>query len=511
MKQAYKAPFFQSWKGLCAGFMVWACLVAAGSGYAVTINFDSSIADGTVLKDASGDNLDGEVRFGVFWNQNSANPIFLDEAAVGSIWSTNSASQRFSALQSRFLSLTSSAIAVTNGTFNFTGLADNAYDTGILDANDDPILVDMRDAAIFAFVVDSFSAPTALAVFFSDIYAVVGNENNTQGSDTLWDLTFNSVDDGDGWGGRVPTARTVIGTTDGTPISSVQLEALSGTGGAAITSTGTLVPLSTIYGTPSSVQIISISGTGLTDNITATAPTGVQVSSDGTDYASTAIFVQSGGSVSGSLRVRLAATAPVSGAYDSQNIVLSSGAINVNVTTAASGNSVAAKALTISGLTAANKDFDGTTAVTVSGTPTFVGLANGETYSVNGSVTWAFPDTTVGNNKPLSRTGSYSAPSGNYSVTQPTLTASIRALPTLRLLTIGTPVFADGKTTVTHAFAGNTNATYQFEYKSALTEAWQTHPVVVNAGSNFSVTFTNTGVNSTNEWKNKMFFRVKNS
>jgi hypothetical protein len=195
-----------------------------------------------------------------------------------------------------------------------------------------------------------------------------------------------------------------------------------------------------------------------------------------------------------------------------QNIVLSStGASSVNLTTAASGNSVAAKGLTITGLTAASKDFDGTSAATVSGNPRFEGLANGETYSVNGLVTWAFPDTTVGNNKQLSRTGSYSAPSGNYSVTQPTLTASIRALPTLRLLTIGTPAFASGNTTVTHTFAGNTNASYQFEYKSALTEAWQTHPVVVNAGSNFSVTFTNTGVNSTNEWKNKMFFRVKNS
>jgi hypothetical protein len=208
----------------------------------------------------------------------------------------------------------------------------------------------------------------------------------------------------------------------------------------------------------------------------------------------------------------LAAAAPVSGSYDSQNIVISSsGASNVIVTTAASGNSVAAKGLTISGLTAANKDFDGTTVATVSGTPTFVGLANGENFSVSGPVTWSFSDSTVGENKTLSQTGGYSAPSGNYSVTQPILTASIRALPTLRLLTIGTPVFADGKTTVTHTFAGNSNATYQFEFKSSLTEAWQTHPVVVNAGNNFSVTFTNTGINSTNEWKNKMFFRVKNS
>jgi predicted heme/steroid binding protein len=497
--------------------MGWACLVAAGSSYAATINFNASITDGTVLKGASGSNLNGQVRFGVFWDQNIATPSFLNEAAVGSIWSTNSASQRFSALQSSFLSLTSSAIPVTNGYFTFSGTADNEYDTGTVDANDNPIMVGMTDAPIFAFVVDSFSSPSALAVL-SAVFSTVGDENDFKFGLTQWGLTFNSrLEEFDGIIDVIePTARTVIGTTAGSPISSIQLETLSvepsGTGAAAITATGTLASLSTTYGTPSSVQTISISGTGLTANITATAPTGVEVSSDGIAYGSTANFLQSGGSVSGSLRVRLAATAPVSGSYDSQNIVLSStGAASVNLTTAANGNSVAAKALNISGLSAANKDFDGTTAATVSGTPTFVGLANGEVYSVSDSVAWAFPDATVANNKTLSRTGSYSAPSGNYSVTQPILTASIRALPTLRILTIGTPAFASGNTTVTHTFAGNANATYQFEFKSSLTETWQTHPALVNAGSNFSVTFTNTGVNSITEWKNKMFFRVKNS
>ena len=513
MKRANKAPFFLLWKGLCAGFMVWACLVTAGSGYAATINFNASIEDGTVLKGASGSNLNGQVRFGVFWNQDVANPSFLDEVAVGSIWSSTTADQRFSALQDSFLSLTSSAISVTNGTFNFSGDANNEYNTGLVDANEDLILVSMRDAAIFAFVVDSFSSPTALAVL-SATFSTVGDEGDTLSGRTTWGLGFNPVSDPE-WGSIDATANIVIGTALGSPITAVQLETLSvdssGTGVAAITPTGPLAPLSTIYGTASPVQTINISGTNLTGNITATAPFGVEVSSDGTTYGITATFLQSGGSVDGTLYVRLAATAPVSGAYDSQNIVLSSGAINVNVTTAASGNSVAAKALTISGLTAANKDFDGTTAVTVSGTPTFVGLANGEVYSVSGSVAWAFPNSTVGDNKGLTQSGSYTSPSGNYSVTQPTLTASIRAIPALRLLTIGTPVFANGNTTVMHTFAGNTNATYQFEFKSSLTETWKTHPVVVNAGNNFSVTFTNTGVNSTNEWKNKMFFRVKNS
>jgi hypothetical protein len=216
--------------------------------------------------------------------------------------------------------------------------------------------------------------------------------------------------------------------------------------------------------------------------------------------------------VSGTLHVRLGATAAVFGTYNSQNIVLvSAGAASINVVTAASGNAVSAKALTISGLTAENKDVDGTTSATVTGTPSYVGLANSENFTVSGSVSWAFPDSVVGANKTLIRSGSYAAPSGNYTVTQPTLTASIRALPTLRLLTLGEPVFAGGNTTVIHTFAVNTNGSYVLEYKSSLADDWKSVSVTVSNNNNFSVTFINAGVNTTSDWKNRMFFRVKNS
>ena len=298
-------------------------------------------------------------------------------------------------------------------------------------------------------------------------------------------------------------------------LSAGGLQTESGNGEATptptISTTGSLAALTATYGSASTATSVSITGTSLTAAVTATAPTGLQVSSDGTTYGATATFAQSSGSASGTLYVRLAATAPVSGSYNSQNIVLSStGATSVTVATAASGNSVTAAALTISGLTAASKDFDGTTTATVSGKPAYVGLVNGETFSVSGSVTWAFPDATVGSAKTLSRTGSYSAPSGNYSVTQPTLTADIRALPTLRLLSLGSPVFTNGNTVITHTFAGNSNATYVIEYKTSLASVWQTNAVSVNSSTNFSVTFTNSGINSTDEWRNRMFFRVRN-
>lgn len=116
----------------------------------------------------------------------------------------------------------------------------------------------------------------------------------------------------------------------------------------AIESVGTVAAFTTTYGTPSAEQTFAISGFNLSDDITATAPSGFEVSSDGITYASTATFTESGGEASGSLRIRLAATTPVSGSYDSQNIVLSSApAPSVNITTAASGNIVSKATPTI--------------------------------------------------------------------------------------------------------------------------------------------------------------------
>jgi hypothetical protein len=140
-----------------------------------------------------------------------------------------------------------------------------------------------------------------------------------------------------------------------------------------------------------------------------------------------------------------------------------------------------------------------------------VGLVNSENFSVSGSVSWAFPDSNIGDNKTLILTGSYSAPSGNYTVTQPILTASIRALPTLRLLTLGEPAYAGVNTTVTHNFSCNANGSYVLEYKSSLADAWKTINVTVSNNSNFSVTFINVGMNTSSDWKNRMFFRAKNS
>ena len=211
----------------------------------------------------------------------------------------------------------------------------------------------------------------------------------------------------------------------GLAIDDVTIRASGGPAGPFIGGAATTTAFTTTYGTQSAAQAFAVSGSNLTADLVATAPAGFEVSSDGVAYGSTATFVTAGGSASGSLRLRLAATAPA-GVYNAQSVVLSSpGATSVNITTAATGNTVAAKAVTITGLAAEDKPYDGTTSVVVTGTPAYAGLVNGESFDVSGSVTWAFPDENVGNNKALVRTGSFTAPSANYTVTQPVLTASI--------------------------------------------------------------------------------------
>ncbi len=166
-----------------------------------------------------------------------------------------------------------------------------------------------------------------------------------------------------------------VGTTYGSEISFTTAV------NAVITGGGTATAFTSTYGTASAVQTFAVGGTGLVANILASAPAGFEVSSNGTTFASTASFTQSGGTASGTLSVRLAATASVGGVYDGQNITLAStGATTVNVTTAASGNAVSPASLTITANNA-TKAFGNTLGGAGPGSTAFTssGLVNSET------------------------------------------------------------------------------------------------------------------------------------
>ncbi|NBQ56653.1 MAG: hypothetical protein EBU36_08475, partial [Verrucomicrobia bacterium] len=139
-----------------------------------------------------------------------------------------------------------------------------------------------------------------------------------------------------------------------------------------ISTSGTLGSVSTTYGTASPTPTsFRVSGENLAGPIQVAAPTGHEVSSNGTDYLSS-IAVGAAGTLSPTtISVRLASTT-VPGTYSGNVACSSLAATLVNVATASS--TVDKKPISISGISAVPKTYDGTTGGTVTGSPGLVGL-----------------------------------------------------------------------------------------------------------------------------------------
>lgn len=107
------------------------------------------------------------------------------------------------------------------------------------------------------------------------------------------------------------------------------------------------------------------------------------------------------------------------------------------------------KALTVTGLSASSKVYDGTTTATLVGTASLNGIVGTDAVTLAGTPAAIFNDKNVGTNKAITISG-YTlsgADAGNYSITQPTgLTANI----TVKILSITAPSIAskvyDGST-----------------------------------------------------------------
>jgi hypothetical protein len=125
-------------------------------------------------------------------------------------------------------------------------------------------------------------------------------------------------------------------------------------------------------------------------------------------------------------------------------------------TTASSTANITAKALTVAGLTANDKVYNGATAATLNtGGATLVGVVSGDTVTLNsGGATSAFADKNAGTGKSVTVSGL--ALSGvdtvNYSLSQPTTTASI--------IKATLTVIADNKTRTASASNPPLTATY---------------------------------------------------
>ena len=131
------------------------------------------------------------------------------------------------------------------------------------------------------------------------------------------------------------------------------------------------------------------------------------------------------------------------------------------LTTTASGNytgtrqtdfAITRKSLSITGLNAVSRPYDGTSQATLTGTPAYVGLAEGEVFTVLGTASATFANAQAGTSKVVSVTG-LEAPTVNYQVMQPSLLADITKATLVPVLSGATSVVFDGNS---HALTGST-------------------------------------------------------
>jgi hypothetical protein len=188
---------------------------------------------------------------------------------------------------------------------------------------------------------------------------------------------------------------------------------------------GTLAAVSSTYGTASSVPTsFTVSGLNLTEGILINAPSGYEISQTAggaSSYANTQTVGAAGTVATKTIYVRLMATTPV-GIYSGNVTCNSAGSAGATVATVAS--SVGKKQLSISGLVGVDKFYNGTTGTQLTGAPIYGGLVNGDDLSVTGVPNASFSDKNVGVGKTVTISG-FTDPNGNYSVTAPTVTATI--------------------------------------------------------------------------------------
>ncbi len=246
-----------------------------------------------------------------------------------------------------------------------------------------------------------------------------------------------------------------------------------------ITTTGTLSAVNSTYGTASPVPTtFKVSGSFLTANIVLSAPTGYEISKTSggaSGYNSTLTLIQSGGTVTETtIYLRLTSTA-VSDTYSGNISCVSSGATTVNLATVSS--TVSKKSLTISGLTALSKSYDGTNSASFTGSAIFSGFVNNENYEVTGTPTATFADASVGTGKTVTITG-YNNPSANYTVVSPTFTTDITAL--------STTITNSGNIGSSGLLPG-TDITVISDVELAINNSSTVHSIVLNPGAKLNL------------------------
>ncbi len=226
-----------------------------------------------------------------------------------------------------------------------------------------------------------------------------------------------------GGSGTTPTnAGTYAVTANFTPTDGTSYKSLTGaSAGNFIINQATTTTSVATSGTP------TVYGTTVTFTATVApqnggAPSGTVTFKDG------ATIIGTGTLGGGSPDTATYATAALSARAHSITAVYAGDSNYVTSTSGPISQSVTQKTLTISGITANDKPYDGGTTAVLAGTPgTLVGVISGDAVSLSGTAVGTFASPNVGTGITVTVSGQSltGAQAGNYSLTEPTTMANI--------------------------------------------------------------------------------------
>ena len=358
------------------------------SGYRAVFGMAEGVSGGLVIE---ANNVGGTV----YWDVNkqaTANYIIPRNASVTVAANTWYNLALVKSGGTTYFYVNGALVGSNAGAINTSGLLGLGFEQNV---GTHQLAGDFDEARFFTFAAGAFATSDLSMTKRTVTYSGNGNTGGTApldsggyfpgtpvtvlaaGTLTRTGYVFNNWNTQAGGGGTSYSPAATFNIGDANTTLYAQWTAATATITAAATFPGAL---STTYGTTSGTASVAVSGVNLAADITATAPSNLEVSIDNTTFGAAATFTQNGGNASGTLYARLKNNAPVSGSlYNSQAVILtSSGATPVNVATTASGNTVSPKTLTVASATAQDKMYDGTTTGTVIGTlPTAEALGSG--------------------------------------------------------------------------------------------------------------------------------------
>lgn len=247
----------------------------------------------------------------------------------------------------------------------------------------------------------------------------------------------------------------------------------------AITVTGRLAPLSTTYGSASAASSIVVGGSRLWTDLVVTVPKGFEISTDAVHYGRLANLSAWDGVAAGTIFVRLAADANA-GVHRGGILVSTPGIAGRSIVIPV--GTVQRKPLSITGLSAEPKAYDGSRRATLAGTPTLSGLIGADDVVVKGTAVGTFGTKNAGTGRGVAVGGLAlaGAQAANYRLTPLTLAADIRPR-TLTVRAADRTRFVGGRTpplaaTITGFAAGETAATAVVGAASLTTTATAASP-----------------------------------